>query len=659
VAEPYPRLFAGHRLRSTTLRNRIVSTAHGTNLAAGGRQSETHLGTPGDALREYHLRRARGGVGMIITEPAAVFPFQPEAIHGWAPVVEAVHGEGVVILDQLAYGGRQVSGAETLRPTYAPSALPWQPGGEYPREMSVEHIRLMVGSFAATARAAIDTGFDGVEVHGGHGYLVHGFLSPVSNRRDDDYGGDPVRRRRFALEVVAAVRDAIGDDHVLGIRLSAVEHVGGGIELEDTLATLAELTSAGLIDYVNVSAGSYQAMHRIIPGMYGTRAQNALSARAVKDAFPDLTVLLAGRVVDPVDAEALLADGTTDLVAMTRALIADPDLPRKAHAGNRADIRFCMGINQGCWGRVRAGFAVGCVLNPEAGRERDLLPAPPRSGSRMLVVGGGPGGGEAARRLALAGHDVTLWEAAPRLGGRTAVAARAPMRADLGEVARWFGHELDRLGVTVELGRHATAADVAAFDPAAVVLAVGAAPAAAPFALRPDALTLLDALDRDYSPIERVVIYSVSDRIDVLSVADRFASDGARVTLATPHGTVGTGVDDATRPEILGRLAAHDVTIVPSVSLVAGLDEIVVASVFDGRETRLGQPDRLVVDLGWTPRLDLARELAVALPDTPVELVGDCLAPRGIQAAVLDGARAAERLAVRVGRLSLEADRAR
>jgi 2,4-dienoyl-CoA reductase (NADPH2) len=502
----------------------------------------------------------------------------------------------------------------------------------------------MATSFADTAAVAVEAGFDGVEIHGAHGYLVHEFLSPDANHRTDEYGGSVENRARFAREILEAVRRAVGEATIVGIRLSAEEYVPGGLGLADTLATIRLLVAGGHLDYASISAGSYQTMDRIIPGMYHGRAVNRALGHAVKQAFPGLVTFLAGRIADPATADQLIGDGATDMVAMTRALIADPDLPRKAQAGREDDIRFCMGVNQGCWGRVRADFPIGCVLNPDAGREGQAhRRAATVSRKRLLVVGGGPAGCEAARSLAERGHAVTLWEGRDGLGGMTRVAAKAPGREDLSEVARWYGHELARLGVHVELGVRRGADEVEALRPDAVVIGTGAVPVepAVPGLLAyPYWLSLPDALDREFDPGVTAVVFSVSQDIDALSLLDRLASRGARVTFITPHDAIGPKLDDATRPAVLRRLAEHRVTYLRN-AVLAGVSEetLTVADVFTGRVGPLPVPDTLVVDVGWASDRRLQEELARRTPTLPCVLVGDCLSPRGIQAAVWDGAR--------------------
>lgn len=637
----YPHLSSPLRLRNVTLRNRVVSSAHGTRLADGASDSQTERGVPSRRTMEYHLRRAEGGVGLIITEPTVVFPLDETWIAGWRPVVDALHERGVVVFAQLIYGGSQTTGRQQLRPVFAPSAIPWEPGGEVPRAMSERNIGQMVASFARAGELAVAAGFDGVEIHGAHGYLVHEFLSPLYNLRTDGYGGDVVARSRFAAELLSAVRSSIGDGPVLGIRLSGAERVPGGITTDDQIRTIGLIRST--VDYVSVSAGSYKALDSVIPSMYKPSVVNEPLAREIRRAHPDLTLFLAGRITSPADAEAVLAAGTVDATIMTRALVADPDLPRKAFEGRDEEIRHCMGANQGCWGRVRAGFHISCVLNPDTGREREAAALTRAQAPRkVLVVGGGPAGCEAARQAALRGHEVTLWERGGDLGGMIAVAARAPRREDFTEVARFYGQELRRLGVTVEFGREATGESVEEFAADAVILAIGGRPVTPTVpgaAENPYWASVVDALTMRFDPGQHAVVYSVSKNIDPMTVADLLAERGAHVTLVTPHARPGADVDDATFPAVMGRLQDRGVDVVTG-SILDAIDggAVRLRGAYGGSARTLPEPDTLILDLGWEPAEELSK-LQAAI-SAPVQVIGDAFAARGLQAAVWDGSRA-------------------
>lgn len=644
----FPNLFSPLVVGGIELRNRIFSSAHGTGLAEGSGLSQVDRGLPGKRLFNYHSARAKGGVALIVAENTVVFPRQPGWIEAWRPIIDEVHSHGTKIFNQITYGGRQVSGAEMLRPPYAPSPIPWMRGGEYPREMSRTDIKNMVRSFGATARDVAAGGFDGVELHGPHGYLIHEFLSPDANRRSDEYGGSVRNRARFALEIIEAVREQLPPSTVFGMRMSAEEGTPGGLELDEALEVIDLLKATGALDYFSISAGTYKNMERIIPGMYQPRAINAQLGKAVKQRV-NVPVFLAGRINDPGLADQLIAEGCADMVAMTRSLIADPELPRKAEEGRLDDIRYCLGANQGCWGRVRARYPIGCVYNPAAGREGEFSDtAPAVQPKQLLVIGGGPAGCETARQAAMRGHRVTLFEKEATLGGATALAALAPGREDFAEVSRWFTHELSRLGVEVQLGTEVTPQSLPAHAPDEVVLATGAVPLA-PEINGLDAcdfwLTMPEAMKMKFDPGDLAVIFTVSREIDILTLADKLAcTGGTQVVMITPHDSFGRNVDESTIASIMSRLHVRGVRLVPFTDLhsVDG-NSVTTRNIYSGAISKLSDVDTLVIDAGWSPRRGLEGPVRTAYPGATITIVGDCLAPRGLQAAVWDGARAGRR----------------
>jgi thioredoxin reductase len=362
-----------------------------------------------------------------------------------------------------------------------------------------------------------------------------------------------------------------------------------------------------------------------------------------------LPVFLAGRINDPGLADQLVEQGSADMVAMTRSLIADPEMPNKAREGRTDDVRNCLGANQGCWGRVRQRYPIGCVYNPAAGRESEFAVTPITEKPRkMVVIGGGPAGCETARQAATAGHSVTVIEREAALGGNTLLAAMAPGREDFAEVSRWFTHELGRLGVEVRLGTEVTPEALSGLEADEVVLATGAVPIAPETPGLADCdywLTLPDAMRLKFDPGKRAVIFTVSREIDILTLADKLASSGStQVTMLTPHDTFGRNVDESTIASVTQRLHAKNVQLVPYMDLAQISGRFVLAkNVFNDAVTTFDDIDTLVIDVGWSPRRDLESSVREAFPAATVTLVGDCLAPRGIQAAVWDGARAGRR----------------
>lgn len=430
--------------------NRIVRTAHATGFARGEISPR---------LIAYHAARARGGVGLSFVEIAAVHPSTPSGviafhdgvIDGYRKLADACRPHGMRLFQQLWHGG---SNAVPLDggPAWGPSTVPEAQHGRTPLPMTQGMIDEVVAGFAAAARRCRQGGLDGVEVHGAHGYLPGQFLSPLTNRRSDGYGGSLENRTRFLREVLAAIRAAVGAGFPVGVRLSGTEGVAGGIQPDEARRTAEILEAAGLVDFVNVSMGSYYAFHKFIGAMHEPLGYEIPTSEPATKAVRVPTIV-TGRIMDLHDAEQIVRSGIADLVSMVRATIADPEIVAKSFRGDAKRVRPCISCNQGCVGGLLGAVGhVGCLVNPEAGFEADAQLAPARAPRRVLVVGGGPAGLEAALTAARRGHRVTLCEAGTQLGGVAQLARRAPHREDMVVIANWLAQELELLGVQVRLG---------------------------------------------------------------------------------------------------------------------------------------------------------------------------------------------------------------
>ena len=394
-------LFTPITVGGVTLKNRIFSSGHAEAMAEGGR--------PSGRLVHYHEAKARGGCALtIFGGSSSVHPSSPAA--AWKQIAnhdDSIDPEGSGVL-------------------WAPSQIPERVHREVPHELEPEQIAELVSAFGEAARRCREGGLDGVEISMAHNHLVDQFWSPLFNERRDEYGGSLDNRMRFGFEVLAEIRRRAGRDFVVGARISGDEHTPGGLGAEDMAAIARRLAASGLIDFLSIIGG----------GTHTYTLQAALAA-AIKNAAPGMPILHASRIVDPVHADRLVAGGEIDVVGMTRALIADPELPRKAREGRLDDIRRCVGANEGCIDRIYQGKAVTCVQNPVTGRESELgdlrRTATP---TRVVIVGGGVAGLEAARVAALRGCDVVLMEKTAELGGQVLLAARAPARAEYAGIAR-------------------------------------------------------------------------------------------------------------------------------------------------------------------------------------------------------------------------------
>lgn len=458
-----------YTLKGLRLRNRIVRTAHGTNLGRG---------TLNEALIAYHEARARGGVALSLLEATGVHPSGPMTLNAWDDTIlpryrelaARVHAQGMAVFSQLNHLGLELG---------APGAAPWSASplvspttGLRAIAMDSGQIAAVVDGFAAAARRARDGGLDGVEVHCAHGHLLQQFLSPLTNHREDAYGGDAAGRARFLREVLQAVRDAVGQDFILGLRVGP-QDLPGGLGVDEHIALVRGLEAEGRLDYLSVSLGSLYNPHRIIGGMHEP-AGYELPTSAPVTAATRLPTMVTGRLRTLAEAGAVLRRGIADLVGMTRAHIADPDLIAKTVAGRAHEVRPCIACNQGCVGGLARG-RLGCTVNARAGREAEPVPPPAAEAAprRLLVIGGGPAGMEAARVARERGFRATLVEAGAVLGGTLQVARRAPHHAAIGDIADWLAREMTRLDVDVRLQARGDAALAAQLGIDAVLVATG------------------------------------------------------------------------------------------------------------------------------------------------------------------------------------------
>lgn len=537
------------------------------------------------------------------------------------PLADVIQSGGGAACLQLGHGGRQVSPRVIGRPPVAPSPVPPRVHVEVPpHAMSTVEVEDVVASFGHAAGQAAEAGFDAVELHGAHGYLVQQFLSADSNQRDDRFGGpDVTSRARFGIEVIEAIRSA-APELSLFVRINGDDLVPGGLTREDAAAAARAFVAAGA-QAVVVSAGVYGSVPYTIPLLDDPEATFLDACRTVRAAV-DVPVVAVGRVSTPATAEALLAAGHADAVALGRALLADPDWITKAAHGQPGAIRPCIATVQGCAGMLQHGDPISCSVNPDVGREHLAAPhAPTRE--QVTVVGGGVGGLEAARRAAELGHDVVLLERGRRLGGAAVRAAATPPLGQLHRLVHWYERELERLGVIVHLDTEADADVVAASAPDLVVLAVGAAEAP-PIIDGYDELpawTASDLLDGGASTFGTT---TVPARLAVLGAGQRalatalWCVDQGVEAVVVADGRVGSDTSGLARRALLDRLARQGVVVHP------------------GRAAAL-TPTGVVVDAGGMTMQVPADGVVLADPLRPVPAEG--LAPNGVAAVRVGDAR--------------------
>jgi 2,4-dienoyl-CoA reductase-like NADH-dependent reductase (Old Yellow Enzyme family) len=648
----YSALLSEVRLGPAVLRNRVVSTAHQTGLV------RDHL--PTDDLVAYHEARARGGVGAVFVEATATHEsglLTAHTIGGYLPGIvgayerlgAAVRGHGARLFVQLLHGGREQIADPPLPPAIGPSAVPTPRFHAEPRALTEAEIDDIVEGYATCARLAREGGVDGIEISMAHGYLAAQFFAPRINTRDDAYNGDLEARLRFGRELLAAVRDAAGDGVAVGVRLAADEITPDGFGPEACAEIAAALCASSDVDFVSAVLGhssTYRGSTYIVPPPPEPREAIAGPVAVMRAAIPGVPLIGTSRIADLDAAERLVAARVVDLVGMTRAMIADPDLLAKAAAGRAAEVLPCIGCNQGCIGHYHLGLPIACVVNPRTGRERTIpRPAPGAAGAarRVLVVGGGPAGLAAALEAAACGHEVVLAERCAVVGGQFRVAGRAPAHRETWErYAAWVAHRLAADGVEVRLDTEITAAAAEGFD--AVVLATGAVPYRPPLV---DGLpyAVVDAPDAILDPgalAGPVLVADWGGGWAGLDAAETLAEAGHDVTYACAGAAIGEGVHQYQRNLYLGRLDRLSVRLVHHMEAVASDGAARLRHVFSGRVEPLPDGLRtLVLAQGRVP--DDALWGALEASGRCVR-AGDVLGPRSAEEAVLEGTLAARRV---------------
>ena len=651
----FPKLFSPIALGSRQVRNRIVSTAHGEQWARGGLMNEH--------LMQYHERRAAGGAGLLITfGSASIYKGAANAnlVSLWDERNEAaltemaarVQAQGALLIAQATHRGVRETPMGADDPLQAPSPLPGSIKQGYlgaPQILSNKDIGDIVDAYGDVTARLQRCGWDGIELTTLGSHLMEQFWSPVSNKRTDRYGGDLDSRMRFSFEVLERVADVASPEFLVCFRISGDPTSDLlGLTPDDMLTIAKKLDSFGRINVFNVSGGSGMntTTHAaVVPNdTFAMGAYNHL-ARGMKTAL-SAPVIVAGRIIEPKDAEDALARGDCDLVAMTRALIADPDLPLRAAAGEISRIRPCIAINEGCR-RVTMGKPLACAVNAGVADESLADFAPTERPRVVAVVGGGPGGMEAARVAAERGHRVKLYERADRLGGQMHAYASITGHSNLTRHVGWLESELRRLGVEIRVGNEVQVENLLDESPDAVIIATGSRTLLPPEArgLRAAAGTELDLIGGSLKvePGQAVLVFDFEGRLRGPSIACTAASNGAaRVELAFGHDIVCENLEPPNKPAVFRHLAQSDVICTASHVLVdpGNTGVVHLRNIWTDR-IRVVEDVDVVIFTGYrVAETRLSEELRVAQPELELHVVGDGRAPRMLRNAVSEGARA-------------------
>lgn len=482
MSKLFPALFQPLQLRHKTLRNRIVFGSHTANMS--------DMGIPGERHRGYYEERARGGVGMIVVEPVPVhrnavltrgnFLAQSDAvIPGFRRITDAVHEQGAVICHQLYHVGQHGDFDNSYEPNWSPSGLPSFHDSDGSHAMNESEIEETIEAFVEAARRAKDSGFDGIELFAAYNAIIDQFWLPFNNRRDDRWGGSFENRMRFSRTIMERIRKMAGDDFIIGLAVN----MDPGVKVSQTIEQLQEIVSwhdeRQLMDYVTCGTGSYFTAGGIIPSVFFADKLGAPHAEALKKVVKFAKVQCESHIRTPENANYVVASGQADTVSIVRGQIADPHLANKAKEGRPEDIRPCLSCNQMCWGRRSRDYWISCLINPSAGREFEwggdrFIPA--GKPKKVLVVGGGVAGLETARVAAERGHQVTLVEAADKVGGQFRLAGLQPRRQQIIDYIDWLERQLAKLQVRILLNTPMDAGEVQAFDADEVIVATGSQP---------------------------------------------------------------------------------------------------------------------------------------------------------------------------------------
>ena len=629
-------LFSNFSIKDLQLKNRIVMPALASFLIEDD-------GSISSATVEHYRRRAGGGPAMIIMEAHAVSPegvvsahqariYDDRFIEGLSKIAAVMKSEGAVPAIQIHHGGRQTSIKVIKRKPLAPSPIPCPAIRGDVEPLTIHGIHEIVQKFGDAAERAKQAGFELIEIHGAHGYLINQFLSKVSNIREDEYGGDTVGRSRFALEIIEEIRRRIGPEFPLSFKISAQEFVPEGLTVTESIEILKLLAKAG-VDVVQVSAGNDITPEWICQPMFMKKACLAESAAQVKKAL-NIPVMAVGRINDPIIANEVLSKGQADLVCIGRGLLADPDMPNKAREGRLDEIRICIACNT-CMESIFRKGRIECLVNPMLGREKKMAFVPTQKPKKIMVVGGGPGGLNVAWVAAKRGHEVHVFEKRSSLGGQLLPGSIPGHKKELRSLIRFQKKQIEKFGVRCHLNHEVKTKDIQALNPEVVILATGSLPAIPPVDGIDSAivLTFEHVLNEVPPPFKQAVI--IGGGATGLELALHLTGYGCRVTVVEMLSIIGEGLEAMTKKVLLGKIKENGVKILTETKLMRIESTGVVVSRGNGNKMLI-EAERVILATGTRPCNHLYQK-AKSL-GYEIHQIGDCLEVRNAKAAIYEGA---------------------
>lgn len=648
----FPRLTSPLDLRHKTLRNRIVFGAHTANMSVNG--------LPGEQFGSYLLERAIGGAGMIVAEPVPVhktgvltrgnFLAEDDAvIPAFRKILEPVKDAGAVVLQQLYHVGQHGDSDLSYQPHWGPSGMPSYHDSDGSHAMTANEIEEMIAAFIAAAVRCQKAGFDGVEIWAAYHSLLEQFWTPWSNRRDDDWGGSLQNRTRISLRILEGIRKACGEDFIVGISVSYSDSYPVTLTIEQTSEILALHDATGHLDYVSCGSGGYLDFEKLMPTFAMGEKLTVPATEVFKRELKHAKVQSESGIRTPENAETVLSSGQADLVSIVRGQIADPHLARKVTEGRPEDIRGCISCNQMCWGRRSRDYWISCLINPSVGREHEWggdrftkSDAP----KKVLVVGSGPSGLEAARVAAERGHSVEIREAAPVIGGQFRLAGEQPRRAQISDLLEWYERQFNNLGVALHLNSYLEDNEVREIGADVVVLATGSLPdedatqrwmphlGPLPGLENGHVYAAEDVMRREARLGDSVILYDEGGNMRGVGTAWHLAESGKKVTLVTPDPFVGKELARTSADiPIRARLAQLGVTMLTEHAILNWTGKgAILRNLLDGRESEV--PSSALIMATTNRAFD---PLSEALSDLDVRLIGDAQAPRQAPWAFYEG----------------------